>query len=300
VNPPQTLPELQIVLVNAKSRSGPISLGKRAIAALEQMIEAPRQTAIYPIHELAENYGTSASTLSRLADRLGYHGFKQFQQVFKDHVTNESGFYSGLAQKMVVSGEETQKNISLLGRVKQKNDQNVDAMCKLLEMNVVARLVDLLVYTPHVRIAGFRQSFSMAGHFSYCLGMLRQNVSMLSAADHGAAHGLAQLSPGDLLLIYGCYPYTRTAISTAHVAKAKGVTVAAITDDKKSPLAAVADYVLIAPTESIFYSNSMVAMLTLNELLLSLSAQVIGESGVRTLRAREKIISAMDAEFGEN
>jgi DNA-binding MurR/RpiR family transcriptional regulator len=69
------------------------------------MIETPRQTANYPIHELAENYGTSASTLSRLANRLGYHGyhgFKQFQQVFKDHVTNEAGFYSGLAQKIVV------------------------------------------------------------------------------------------------------------------------------------------------------------------------------------------------------
>ena len=303
-SPPKSLSELHSILTEARSTSlnhkNSIKLGKRTAAALEKTLETPRLTAIRPINKLADKCGVSPSTLSRLANRLGYHGFKQFQEVFRNHITNETNFYSDLADKLTLNSEVTQKNTAIANSIANKSINNIERMQQTSEIKVLHQLVELLINAPCIRIIGFRKSASLASHFSYCLGMLRRNVSLLSAPEHGAAHGLAQLAAGDILVVFSCYPYTRTSVSTAYLAAKKGVTIIAITDDTSSPLATTADHILIAPTDSSFYSNSMAATLVLNETLLSLIAHKLGETGIQALREREHIIHALEAEFGEN
>lgn len=297
--PPKTLSELHFVLAEARQGKGSLKLGKRAQATLQKIIEMPRQSAIYPIDQLAENCQVSASTLSRLATRLGFHGFKQFQHIFKSHIANDAGFYSGLADKLRDGTGLLQKNNAIIETIANSESKNIIQMCHNLDQRALLHIVDLLINNPNIRIVGYRQSAALASHFSYCLGMLRRNVDLLSSPEHGAAHGLAQLTTGDLLLVYSCYPYTRTTITAAHIAAAKGVQVIAITDEEKSPLVAVADYVIITPTKGQFYSNSMASILVFNEIILSLVAKKLGDNGIQALKAREQLIDAVEAEFGE-
>jgi len=302
--PPKSLSELHYLLTETKNGhltdKGSVRLGKRAILTLEKLLQTPRQAAIHPIDKLARSCGVSPSTLSRLANRLGYHGFKQFQGVFRSHITNENSFYSDLAGKLTLDTQISQKNASISEKIAKKSRENIIEMHQNLKIETLSQPIDLLINTPNIHVLGYRQSASLASHFSYCLGMLRRNVRLLSAPEHGAAHGLAQLVAGDTLVVFSCYPYTRTSVSAAYIAAAKGAKIIAITDDVSSPLATKADHVLVAPTDSIFYSNSMAAMLVLNEILLSLIAHKLGANGIQSLKEREHIIHALEAEFGEN
>ena len=53
----------------------------------------------------------------------------------------------------------------------------------------------------------------------------------------------------------------------------------------------------VVPTENVFYSNSMTAMLLLCETLLTLAVNKLPERGLKALREREQIIGALDVEF---
>ncbi|HFB64001.1 MAG TPA: MurR/RpiR family transcriptional regulator [Aeromonadales bacterium] len=300
VSPPETLSEMHFLLSELRQGKGDIQLGKSARQTLSRLLEMPRQTAIYPINQLAESCQVSASTLSRLASRLGFHGFKQFQQVFKQHLASDSDFYSNLAHKMQQSPDLLQKNHAIIEGIAKNESANILQMCQQLNNKTLSHIVDLLINKPHVRVVGYRQSASLASHFSYCLGMLRRNVDLLSSPEHGAAHGLAQLAAGDLLIVYSFYPYTRTTVTAAHIAAAKGVQVVVITDEQQSPLTAAADYVIITPTAGHFYSNSMASTLVFNEMVLSLVARKLGDNGIEALKQREHIIDALEAEFGEH
>ena len=297
---PETLSEMHLLLSELRQGKGKIQLGKSARQTLSKLLEMPRQTAIYPIDQLAESCQVSASTLSRLASRLGFHGFKQFQGVFKQHLASDSDFYSNLAHKIQQNPDDLQKNYAIIEEIAKNESTNIMAMCQQLNNKTLSHVIDLLINKPNVRIVGYRQSASLASHFSYCLGMLRRNVDLLSSPEHGAAHGLAQLTAGDLLVVYSFFPYTRTAVTAAHIAASKGVQVVVITDEKQSPLAAAADYTIITPTAGHFYSNSMASTLVFNEIILSLLAKKLGDNGIEALKQREHIIDALEAEFGEH
>jgi len=297
--PPENISDLHLLLGEVRQGHATIKLGKNAQHSLQQLIEMPRQSALLPIDQLAKHCGVSSSTLSRLASRLGFHGFKQFQGLFKKHWSNDSGYYSKLANKLSSHHEKLQTNLSFATKLAKNECLNIMQMTSHLNATTLNQVVDCLVNQHSIRILGNRQSSSLASHFSYCLGMLRANVDYLSAPEHGTAHGLAKINAGDCLISFSCYPYTRSTITASHIAASKGVKIIAITDEAHSPLVATSDYVLIAPTSGEFYSNSMASMLVLNEILLSLVAQKMGETAIQSLRERETIIEALEAEFGE-
>lgn len=297
--PPQNLSDLHRLLSQIRQHQSPLKLSKNAMTSLTHLLETPRQSALLPIDQLAQNCGVSSSTLSRLATRLGFHGFKQFQGLFKKHWSNDSGFYSNLADKLAHDPEKMQTNASFAMNLARNECTNIMNMVSQLDAKYLPRIVELLAHHHSVRILGNRQSSALASHFCYCLGMLRQHVDLISAPNHGTAHGLSKLNAGDLLISFSCYPYTRSTVTATHIASAKGITVIAITDDEQSPLVDAADYVLITPTNGDFYSNSMASIMVLNEIILSMVAKKLGDNAIQSLRERESIISALEAEFGE-
>jgi len=291
---PDTVTGLKQLLDAIERREVDIALGSSSRRVLMALIESPQRTAVSSISELAQQLAVNASTLSRLAQRLGYGGFSKLQDVFRREITEGKHFYSDQASRLVVktSDMDTMNQLTRLGR---QESANIASMIEQVDPTVFLKTIDLLSTAKRVRVHGMRQFNSLALFMSYGLGMLRPDVSALDSSRQGVADALAQLDEGDVLVVASCFPYTPSVIATAEVAARHGVKVIALTDSASSPLAKAALHSFYVPNHSLFYSNSMCAFMLLAQGLLSAVASHLGEDSVSALKYRETLISELNA-----
>jgi DNA-binding MurR/RpiR family transcriptional regulator len=154
----------------------------------------------------------------------------------------------------------------------------------------------LLANARRVRIHGLRQFSALASFLCYGLGMIRTDVALLDTQGLGVAEGLAQLQPGDVVVVTSVAPYTRSVAEAAAAARHAGLSVIALTDTLASPLVPHADHAFLIPHESSFFSNSMGAYLVFCEGLLNLVATQLGKRSLQALERRERLITALGIE----
>ncbi|MDR5859701.1 MurR/RpiR family transcriptional regulator [Halomonas eurihalina] len=291
---PETLGDLERLLADIDDGEGSVRLGKRSRHVLTALVTAPQQAAVSSISDLAERLGVSPSTLSRLAQRLGFEGFTGLQAVFRRNVTEGKSFYSDQVSRLL-DGEGNDDGQARLSRLGRQECANIGDMVAGVDGEVFVQAATALVEARRVRVHGMRQFASLASFMAYGLGMLRPDVAPLDAARHGVADALAQLDEGDVLVVASCFPYTPSVLATAEVAARQGIRLIALTDSTSSPLAKVAHYTLPVPNHSLFFSNSMCAFMLLAEGLLSEAASQLGDAGLAALKRRERLIGELDA-----
>lgn len=290
---PDTVTGLKQLLEAIERREVDIALGSSSRRVLMALIESPQRTAVSSISELAQQLAVNASTLSRLAQRLGYGGFSKLQDVFRRELTEGKHFYSDQASRLVVNSSD-RDSMNQLTRLGRQESANIASMIEQVDPAIFVQTVELLSSARRVRIHGMRQFNSLALFMSYGLGMLRPDVSTLDHSRQGVADALAQLDEGDVLVVSSCFPYTPSVLATAQVAAKHGINVIALTDSASSPLAKVAMHSFYVPNHSLFFSNSMCAFMLLAQGLLSAVASHLGEASVSALKYREALISELN------
>ncbi|WP_027998039.1 MurR/RpiR family transcriptional regulator [Sinorhizobium arboris] len=296
---PRTIEELRDLTLRIKRKEIDLALGSKALDVLARLVDTPEQTAVRSISELAHGQGVNASTLTRLAKRLGYAGFSDFQSVFRQAIADdERYFYSRQAGRLMSVTRGEREEVHVLERIAQETKANIDGFLGQMDAGTLKRAARLLATAPRVRVHGVRQFHAFASFMVYGLGMLRSDVALLDAPRLGEAEALSQLSPGDLVLVASCAPYTRSVAEVATVAKGIGLNVIAITDSRSSPLVPPARHAFFIPHASSFFSNSMGAYIVFCEGLLNLVARELGDRAIDALAAREKLIDAMGIETG--
>ena len=286
-----------------------VTLGGKAHMVLAKLVERPEEVAVRTITELAGAHGINASTLTRLATRLGYDGFADFQSVFRDSIAqNHRHFYSHQAERLVAgaSAADAGKSVSVAGaaeiatvmQLARESVANIEGFLSQLSAPELRDAAKLLAHAPRVRIFGLRQFHALAAFLAYALGLVRSDVDLLDAPGLGTAEGLAQLQRGDVVLVTSVAPYTRAVAQVAKTAAAAGLTVIAITDTRASPLVPPARHAFFIPHGSSFFSNSMGAYVVFCEGLLNLVATQLGKQGLRSLERRERFITELGIEGG--
>ncbi|WP_145006713.1 MurR/RpiR family transcriptional regulator [Pseudomonas oryzihabitans] len=291
---PDTVGGLKELLAAIERQEVDIALGSSSVRVLTALIESPQRAAVSSISELAEQVNVNASTLSRLARRLGYPGFSKLQDVFRRELTEGRSFYSDQASRLVV-GADDKGTLAQLTRLGRQESANIASAVEQVDPATFEAVVVILGQAKRVRIHGMRQFNSLALFMAYGLGMLRPDVGALDSIRQGVADSLAQLETGDALVVASCFPYTPSVLATAEVAARHGITVVALTDSASSPLAKTAHHSFFVPNHSLFFSNSMCAFMLLAEGLLSAVASSLGEASVEALKHRETLIAELNA-----
>jgi len=295
---PRTVEALRhLALQIARGEAG-VSLGAKAHAVLARLVDMPEQAAVRSISELGELLGVNASTLTRLAKRLGYAGFSDFQTVFREAIADDRRyFYSRQVGRVLTAGYGPGEDTGVFDRLAVETAANVRGFIGQLDAETLRAGAALLGSARRVRIHGVRQFHALASFLTYGLGMLRGDVALLDAPRLGVAEALAQLDPGDVVVVASCAPYTRSVAHVAEVAAKSGLAVIAITDTRASPLAGPARHAFFVPHASSFYSNSMGAYVVFCEGLLNLVARELGGRAAEALAGRERLIADMSVEL---
>ncbi|MDF3833385.1 MurR/RpiR family transcriptional regulator [Cupriavidus basilensis] len=302
-SPPRTVEGLRNLAVSIGRDEGGVTLGAKAHAVLAKLVERPEEVAVRKITDLAESLGVNASTLTRLATKLGYGGFVDFQRVFRDSLAQQHRhFYSQQAGRLVERAQGLRApgaapEIDTVVQLARESIDNVEAFLAQLSAADLRAAAKLLASARRVRIHGLRQFGALASFLSYGLGMIRTDVGLLDAQGLGVAEGLAQLQRGDVVVVTSVSPYTRGVAEAAIAAAEAGLTVIAITDTRASPLVAPARHAFFIPHDSSFFSNSMGAYMVFCEGLLNLVATHLGKSSLQALERRERFIADLRIEW---
>ncbi|MDP6166574.1 MAG: RpiR family transcriptional regulator, partial [Gammaproteobacteria bacterium] len=178
VQPPANLTELKQLTLAINSKSSNLSLGKRSREALTALLNIPEQAAFESINQLGNSINISSSTLSRLATRLGYGGFNELQRVFRENLTEPSSFYSDKATRLELSNTDNKKSAcqDILLKVANEEISNIQKMVASVAPGQISDAIQMLYNARSSKVFAQRQFYSLATFFSYCLGLLHDQV----------------------------------------------------------------------------------------------------------------------------
>lgn len=115
---------------------------------------------------------------------------------------------------------------------------------EILNKAQLQKAIEALAKAPRIAAAGCGHSGIACRHFAHLMCCIERPARFLSPAE--AVHGgLGYLQKGDVILLVSRGGKTDELIPIAKVCKDKGVTIITVTENASSPLAEIADIVLL-------------------------------------------------------
>ncbi|RMG34986.1 MAG: MurR/RpiR family transcriptional regulator [Gammaproteobacteria bacterium] len=296
--PPSSLHELRELLARLHAGTADIRPGQKSIQALAGLLDTPTNAALCSISDLAQRLGVNPSTLTRLAKTLGFSGFPALQALFRAELSNPSEPFSHRASRWLDDMPSGDPALDTLQQVSRDELNNLEVLRSHLDPQVMDAVAREMANARAIRVHGARLFYSLATFNAYCLGLIRDRVSLLDDTGTGLARGILDMEAGDLLFIMGVAPYTRSSIALAELAANRGMKVVALTDAYSSPLAGHADHVLITTTSGAFFANNIAAAVILSEALLLQIATRLGRRAVERLERHEQLVKELDIGLG--
>lgn len=295
--PPQSLEELRQEYINISRGKSNKRLGIRSIDMLKKMLDEPNETAVMSISEIAQENGINTSSVTRLAQRLGFEGFPGLQAVFRQNLKHRKSFYSEQVKKFLKKGrfDDTSQD-SLVQRIIQDEWSNVMLMVDYFDDDKFAAVIDLLVSAEKISVLGLRSSYPLAYYLGFYLKLIREQVSTVGQSGHTIAEDLSDLKSGDVLIAISFSPYTNDTIGACRIARQQKVDIVAITDNLSSPLANETENFLITSIQGDYFFTPITAAVMCIEIILSEVVKHLGNNAVKRLSHTEYILDKLDIE----
>lgn len=253
------------------------SMDDQLRTALSGLTRAERQLAThilshYPvaalgsITQLAKAAQVSTPTVVRLAQKMGYRGYPDFQ-----------GNLRGEVEAMLVT--PLTKHDQRAGRVPDGHLLNRFAEAMVANLQATLNQIDhaafdaaaALLADPRRRIfvVGGRITHAVADYFASLMAVVRPGVTLLSDNSATWPPALLDLTAGDVLLVFDIRRYENVVLQLAEMARGQGAEIVLITDRWISPAAAHATHTFAAHIEAPSAWDSNVTLMVLVETMLA-------------------------------
>lgn len=258
-------------------------LGPRLKQAAQYILDHPDDVAMHSMRTLAARAGVAPATLSRLARAVDYVDYDAFRKSYQTRITGPSYAERARAlQKKAGGGGVAQRQARTV-------IENIERFVLADPQSDVEAAAEILLRAGSVRVVGLLSSFALAAYAHYVASIALPRWSLLHLHGGSLADALHDLAASDAVLAFASAPYARSTVLACREAKARGAKLVAVTDRRSSPLARVADVVLIADTESPSFFPSIGAQFAVLEGLL---ATILRRSGGRALAKLEALEEA--------
>ncbi len=234
------------VLVRLRGRLPEFTGALRRVA--EQVLTDPAGAARATIVELAERSGTSPATVTRFCRALGFEGYADLRLA----IAGETGRAARSAGWAIDIGREIEPSDPLervLGQIMAADTQAMRDTAAMTDLAQVERAAEAIAVANRVDIYGASGSALVGAEMQFSLH--RIGVAAWSWPDvHNGLASAALLREGDVALGISHSGQTRETIEMIAEAGSRGATTVALTSFPRSPLADVADIVLLTATQA--------------------------------------------------
>jgi DNA-binding MurR/RpiR family transcriptional regulator len=251
-----------------------LSPSHRQIA--DYVLQHPLRVAAMRVEELADIVGVSVPTANRFARALSFEGYAQFRAALV------LGFEAALAPVEKLRG--TPDTLDSVGEVFAATLGDVARNAEFTRKGFVEhdglRAVEAILGARRVFVLGYGSSAWLTGLLVRRLELFCADVRSLVSVEGPSFGGktLRNAGPDDVVVVTAFPRYLSDSVLLAHRAREMGARILVLTDGPHSPLAAIADIVLYAATDSRYFANCEASVLALVEALTAAVAHASGRS----------------------
>ncbi len=249
------------------------------------MIAQAEEVPVRSMRELAKRAEVPPVTLVRIAQRLGFAGFEQLQEVYVEALVNGQTSNHERAAELVALGQKK----GMLGFAAQFAEREValqrQAISRLSERRL-REAVNAIVKAGQIVVMGRRPFFAAAYSVAYSLNKVKPGTLLLNSGG-GAGLEVNGLTPGDVFIGFSAYPYSRMTLGVARNAARQGAVVIAITDSENAPLAGVARHQFVIDVKSYAFPDSTFGACLIGNILVALAVSALGKEGLERIQRNE-------------
>lgn len=238
------------------------SKGQKQIARF--ILEHYDKAAFMTASRLGVTVGVSESTVVRFATELGYDGYPHLQRALQEMIRNKLTS----VQRMEVAGDRMGGR-DVLQTVLHADTDMIRVTLDEIDRDAFQGAVDALMSAKRIYILGVRSSSALASFLGFYFNLLFENVTLVHTNSVSEIfEQVLRVGPGDVLFGISFPRYSKRTLSAMKYARDRGARVIALTDSQLSPLARVADHVLLARSNMASFVDSLVAPLSVINALI--------------------------------
>ena len=238
------------------------SKGQKQIARF--ILEHYDKAAFMTASRLGVAVGVSESTVVRFATELGYDGYPSMQRALQEMIRNKLTS----VQRMEVAGDRMGGR-DVLQTVLHADTDMIRVTLDEIDRDAFQGAVDALMGAKRIYILGVRSSSALASFLGFYFNLLFENVTLVHTNSVSEIfEQVLRVGPGDVLFGISFPRYSKRTLSAMKYARDRGARVIALTDSQLSPLARVADHVLLARSDMASFVDSLVAPLSVINALI--------------------------------
>ncbi|QCX32623.1 MurR/RpiR family transcriptional regulator [Caloramator sp. E03] len=238
-----------------------MSKGQKLIA--EFILKHYDKAAFMTAAKLGNTVGVSESTVVRFANELGFSGYPKLQTALQELIKNKLT----AVQRIEISSDFISEE-NALKSVLKADMENIRVTLEKINSSIFDSVVNEIFNAKRIYIVGFRSSQALADFLGFYLGLILDNVKVVSNGVSDIFEQLLRVGEGDMVIGIGFPRYSSRTVEALKFANSKGAKVVAITDSLLSPLASYSDLTLIAQSNMASFVDSLVAPLSLINALI--------------------------------
>lgn len=276
-------------VIAERVKSARLTKAQQKIA--EYFIQNPERVGMSSSMEVAKAIGVSDASITRFARAIGYEGFTDLKNDIYSSLANQA---TGGLNSLSLA-ERFEEN-----RAKYSGDGSPENYMRVLQYNLewtfhqnseerFQQVADMLCRAQHRYVIGFRGCLGVAEQCAWLLRFLLDHVVSISDEGPGGIGSLQDVGAGDCVLFYSTSRYYKADLKIAQLAKKRGASLCVVTNGVLSPLAELADVLLIAETKHMSFFNSSAALNMISEYLVTKVAQAVPETYRQRASERDKL-----------
>ncbi|MER9007995.1 MurR/RpiR family transcriptional regulator [Mesorhizobium sp. M0862] len=243
--------------------------------AAAHVLENPNLISVSSIRKVARDANVKPNTLVRMARALGFEGYEDFRNPFREKVIRGREDFPDRA-RWLQSLSKGGKFPKLYAEMATASIENIEVLFSKTDATVVKNAAEAIVSARTTYVLGVGIATTIAGNFAYIASMAVGNVVAIPRDGTPPVDGLIRADKNDLLIAMTFRPYRREVVEAVNVALAHGIKVIGISDSAASPILAKAKHRFVVPMDSPQFFTSTVALSALFETIM---AFVIAEAG---------------------
>lgn len=253
---------MNVLITKIQSELPGFSKGQKQIARF--ILEHYDKAAFMTASRLGVTVGVSESTVVRFATELGYDGYPHLQRALQEMIRNKLTS----VQRMEVAGDRMGGR-DVLQTVLHADTDMIRVTLDEIDRDAFQGAVDALMGAKRIYILGVRSSSALASFLGFYFNLLFENVTLVHTNSVSEIfEQVLRVGPGDVLFGISFPRYSKRTLSAMKYARDRGARVIALTDSQLSPLARVADHVLLARSDMASFVDSLVAPLSVINALI--------------------------------
>lgn len=239
--------------------------------------------AFYTLDKIAGAVGTSTTSVLRFCRRLGFAGYKDFQQAVQGEMNRQPDLLDKFQRTQTSSAD------ALLNNTIRQDMECIQKTFEILPYDRICDAVGLIARAKRVFTFGMKESFALA-HYAYSrLTTVRNGVHLLGAGLNGDVESVLDLGEEDVCLVYLFHRYTKQSLSILEMLKKQGVSIVLVTSAPYDKIENYASVLLTCHVDAGGIKNTAIAPICLADYLCNAVAVTNGDATVQRMQQLEKL-----------